>query len=253
VVTSFSSFMRPSYFSSRSRVGGSFTVIACLALTAALTSGAKADPVMGTVTLTVPQTAVGGGGSGGINQGPVVYTSGPVDLSQLFQSQVQPGGAVTYEGISLAGPHLLPNFGGLEVNFNTTFDMKIAFDGTSGSQPTIDVTGVVIGSAAGVPEGTYNDGADVYASARPQSATVQGWNPDSGVPMSLINQYLNPSNYWIWQGDNYLYGPPQDNPATTGFALMANPSAITPVAEPATIAVFLAAIASLGFRHRARL
>jgi hypothetical protein len=73
VVTNFSSFTRPSQFSSRCRVGGSSTVIACLALTAALTSAAKADPVTGTVTLTVAPTVVAGGG--GINQGPVTCTA----------------------------------------------------------------------------------------------------------------------------------------------------------------------------------
>jgi hypothetical protein len=69
--------------------------------------------------------------------------------------------------------------------------------------------------------------------------------------MSLVNKYLNTSNYYLYQQDNFLYGSPQDNPATGNFYMMANASALTPVPEPATVLVYLAAIASLGFRHRA--
>jgi hypothetical protein len=252
-VTSLLSFARPSHSFSKHGPGRSFRLIALLAMMASLTSTAMADPVMGTVTLTVaPPPGLAGFGGSGLSQSPVVYSSGNIDLSQLFQSQVQPGGTTTYEGLTLTGAHLYPSFGGLAANFNTTFQMTIAFDGTSGSQPTINVTGTLTGSAAGTPEGTINTGAYTDASATPQAATLQGWNPDSGVPMSLINQYLNTANYSLYQQDRFQYGSPQDNPATGSFALIAIPSAITPVPEPATLAVFLAAIASLGFRHRAR-
>jgi hypothetical protein len=229
-------------------MGRVFAVMACVALAPVLTSAAKADPVMGSLTLTVAQTNALG--SGGIAQGPVVYSSGSVDLSQVLQREVPPGEAI---GASLTGPHLLPNFGGLGENFNTTFQLKIAFDGTSGSQPTINVTGVITGGAMGTPEGTYNTGAIIGASGTPQSANVQGWNMSSGVPMSLINQFLNPSNYYLVQRDSYLYGSPQDSPATASFLLLPYISVVTPVPEPATAAVFLAAIAALCFRHRAGL
>jgi hypothetical protein len=240
--------------SSRRIVGRSLIVIACLALAAALTSAARADAVMGTVTLTIAGATSPTGFVGGIGQGPVVYSSGSVDLSQVFQSEVLPGGAIL-EGhsVRLTGPHLIPTFGGLGENFSTTFQMKIAFDGASGSQPTINVTGLVTGGAAGTPEGTYNTGAIIGANGIPQSATLQGWNPDSGIPISLVNQFLNPSNYYLWQQDSYLYGSPQDSPATAFFSLVPNLSAVSPVPEPATVAVFLAAIAALCARQRTSL
>ncbi len=170
-------------------VGRSFTVMACLALTAALTSAVKADPVIGTVTLAVARETDTGGDLGGIAQGPVVYSSGSVDLSQVFQSEVQPGGAIL-EGnsVNLTGPHLLNTFGGLGESFDTNLQLKIAFDGASGSQPTINVTGVMSVTAEGTPEGTFNTGAHISAYGTPQSATLQGWNLDSGIPISLINQ-----------------------------------------------------------------
>ena len=253
MLTSFSSFTLSSDRSSRRMVGRNLTVMACLALTAALTSAANADPVMGTVTLTIAREAYNPGYLGGIAQGPVVYSSGSVDLSQVFQSEVQPGGAILEgQGVSLTGPHLIPSFSGLGENFNTTFQLKIAFDGASGSQPTINVTGVITGNAQGTPIGTFNTGANIGAYGTPQSATLQGWNPDSGVPISLINQFLNPSNYNLSQQDSYQYGSPQDNPATASFSLIPNLSAVSPVPEPSTVAVFLVAIAGLCFRQRAR-
>jgi hypothetical protein len=168
VLASFSTFVRPSYSFSMHEPGRSFSLIAFLAVMASLTSTAMADPVMGTVTLAVaPPPGLAGFGGSGLSQSPVVYSSGSVDLSQLFQSQVQPGGATTSEGLTLTGAHLYPSFGGLAANFNTTFQMTIAFNGTSGSQPTISVTGTLMGTAAGTPEGTINNGAYTYASATP--------------------------------------------------------------------------------------
>ncbi len=132
-MTSLTSFARPGYCFSKHGPGRSFSLIAFLAVMASLTSTAMADPVMGTVTLTVePPPGLAGFGGSGLSQSPVVYSSGNVDLSQLFQSQVQPGGTTTYEGLTLTGAHLYPNFGGLAANFSTTFQMTIAFNGTSG-------------------------------------------------------------------------------------------------------------------------
>jgi hypothetical protein len=254
VATSFLLFTRSIPRFSSCAVGWNFTVVVCLALAAALTSTANADPVMGTVTLTIAGEPYPTGFSGGIAQGPVVYSSGTVQLDQFFQSQAVSADETTLgHNVVLTGPILIPNFSGLEENFYSTFQMKIAFDGASGSQPTIDVTGVVSIAAEGTPEGTFNTGAFIMASGTPQSATLAGWNPDSGVPMSLINQFLNPSNYYLYQQDSYQYGSPQDSPATAFFALNPEISAVTPVPEPATVVVFLAAIAGLGVRHRARL
>jgi len=232
-----------------------FTLIACLAFMASLTSAAKADPIMGTVTLTVaPDPSLGYGG--GIAQGPVVYSSGTVDLSQLFQSQIQPGPnpVVLYQGLSLSGPLLLPNAGGLlDENFNTTFNMKITFNGASGSQPTINVTGSLTGNAYGEPNGTSAGQMSQSAFATPKSATVQGWTAESGIPSSLINQYSTPSNYYLAQQTSYQYNGAEGIPATASFSLMANSSAVTPVPEPATVLVYLAAIAGLGLQRSVRL
>jgi hypothetical protein len=253
VATSFLLFTRPIHRFSSCAVGWNFTVVVCFVLAAALTSTVNADPVMGTVTLTIAGEPSPTGFSGGIAAGPVVYSSGTVQLGQVFQSEVVSADQnVLGQDVALTGPILIPNFGGLGENFRTTFQMKITFDGASGSQPTIEVTGVVMGGVAGTPEGTFNTGAFIGAVGTPQSATLEGWNPASGVPMSLINQFLNPSNYYLSQQDSYQYGSPQDSPATAIFYLTPNISALTPVPEPATVVVFLAAIAGLGVRHRAR-
>jgi hypothetical protein len=239
----------------RHGIGGSFTLIACVALVTSLPAAAKADPIMGNISLTIaPPPGLSGFGGSAFSNAPVVYSSGTVDLSQEFQSQIQPGGIVTDNFINLTGRHLYPDFGGLPVQMNTTFQMQITFDGAAGSQPTIDVTGKMNVDAAGTPEGTFNTGAYAVSSGTPQSATVQGWTPDSGIPMSLINQYLNTSNYYLWQQDNFSYGstPGQDTPSTGTFTLIANASAITPVPEPGAVLVYLAAFGALGFRHIAR-
>ncbi len=239
----------------RHGIGGSFTLIVCIALVTSLPSAAKADPIMGNMTLTIaPPPGLTGFGGSALSNAPVVYSSGTVDLSQEFQSQIQPGGIVTDNFINLTGPHLYPAFGGLSVDMNTTFQMQITFDGVAGSQPTIDVTGTMNVDAAGTPEGTWNTGAWIASSATPQSATVQGWTPDSGIPMSLINQYLKTSNYYLRQLDSFSYGstPGQDNPATGTFTLIANASALTPVPEPGAVLVYLAAFGALGFRYGAR-
>jgi hypothetical protein len=236
----------------RHGIGGSFTLLACVALMTALPSAAKADPVMGKITLTIaPPPGLTGFGGSASSSAPVVYSSGTVDLSQEFQGPVPPGATVGENSINLTGPHLYPDFGGLAVQMNTTFQMQIAFDGAAGSQPTIDVTGTMNVYAAGTPAGTSNTGAFIDSSAAPQSATVQGWTPDSGIPMSLIDQYLKTSNYYLWQQDNFSYGSTQgqDNPATGTFLLMANASAITPVPEPGAALVFLAAFGALGARR----
>jgi hypothetical protein len=253
VVTHFSSFTRPAHRFSIDGMGRSFVAIGCLALMAALTSAAKADPVMGSVSLTIAQDAGLSGYGAGIAQGPVVYSSGTVDLSQLFQSQMQPGGVVTYQGLNLNGPVLLPGAGGLlDLNFNTAFQMKITFDGASGSMPAIDVTGSLKGNAYGEPNGTSAGNLGITAYATPLSATLQGWTPASGIPMSLINQYLNPSNYYLTQQMGYQYSLTQGAPATASFSLAANSFAITPVPEPGTVLAYLTVLAGLGLQQGAR-
>jgi hypothetical protein len=231
--------------------------ISCFALVASMTCGAKADPTMGTVTLTVAQAPYSNSWGGAIFQGPVVYSSGPVDLGQFFQGQIVLGGGETYQGLSLAGPLLVHWYGFGSEQIPTTFDMKIAFDGAGGSHPTIDVTGPLLVDASSTPDTSspeWNNGAsfvNVAAAATPQSATVQGWTPQSGVPLSLINQFLNTSNYELGQADAY-HLVPEGYPTTSTFNLMANRSAVTFVPEPATVEIYLAAIAGLGVRRGVR-
>ena len=81
------------------------------------------------------------------------------------------------------------------------------------------------------------------------SATVQGWSPESGVPMSLINKYLTTSNYSLYLQDSY-HVVPESYPTASDFYLTANQSAVTFVPEPATVLIYLAAIAGLGVRAR---
>ncbi len=109
----------------------SFTFIAILAVTMLLSDAAMADPILGTITLTIapiPGLELGAAAS----SAPVVYSSGLVDLSQPFQGEILPGGAVTSQGLTLTGPHLDAGFGGLPETFDTTFQMQITFDGNSG-------------------------------------------------------------------------------------------------------------------------
>ena len=66
-------------------------LIACLAILASSTYAVKADPIMGTVTLTVAPAPYPLSWGGAFFQGPVVYSSGSVNLSQVFQGQALPG------------------------------------------------------------------------------------------------------------------------------------------------------------------
>ena len=137
------------------------------------------------------------------------------------------------------------------MDINTTFDLKIAFDGAAGSHPTIDVTGpmfVEIYSEPDTNSPNWMDGASnvsVGTVATLKSATVQGWTPESGVPMSLINKYLTTSNYSLSLQDAY-HVVPESYPTTSNFYLTANQSAVTFVPEPATLLMYLAAIAGAG-------
>lgn len=77
-------------------------------------------------------------------------------------------------------------------------------------------------------------------SARPQSATVSGWSPNSVVPLSVINRFLKPSNYHIEQNYN-TFGPP----TTANFS-------VTFIPEPSMVLVFLFMIGGLGVARRIR-
>lgn len=236
-----------------------WSLIACLALMASSGRAAKADPIMGTVTLTVAQDPGVGLWGSAINQGPAVYSSGQVDLSQFFQVPVVtfPDGSYTeiFPSVTLSGPLLIrwDNLGSFL--FNTTFDLKIAFDGASGNGPTIDATGTLNGFAdsntSDVETGPSN--VLVGADATFQSATVQGWTPGSGVPMSLIDQFLKASNLRLGDEDVYTVNSTGGFPTSSTFSFSPDPSAVTYTPEPATLLIYLSAIAGLGVRGGARL
>jgi hypothetical protein len=235
------------------------TLTACLALMASSTSVAKADPIMGNITLTVTESKYGGL-TGGISQPTLAYSSGTVDLSQFFQEQVFPDGSTSYQGLTLNGPLLMRWYGlGDASPPGVTYDMKIAFDGASGSQPTVDVTGSLNVKAVSEPDSASIEISHVWVqtSAILKSATLQGWTPHSGIPMSLINMFLNTSNYQLAEWDQYTVGG-RDYPATDGypptstFFLTPDASAVTPVPETATILAYLAAIAGVSVRRSLR-
>ncbi len=153
-------------------------LVAALAFMLSVTGMAEADPIMGTITLTVAPAPPAYGNPGPGIPTAAVYNSGSVDLSVLPQN------------LFLTGPPLGFAGGLIGNSINTTFDMKITFDGTSGAQPYVDVKGSLFGYVASVP-GT----ASSNFSGTPTSATLQDWTVGSGVPLGLVNQYLNLSNY----------------------------------------------------------
>ncbi len=106
---------------------------------------------------------------------------------------------------------------------------------------------------AGSPEGTFNDGAMIVGGPISESASLVGSTPDSGILLSLVNKYLNTSNYNLGLHDSFLYGSPQDNPATASFDLWANYSAVTTVPEPKPVLTYVAALSVLCIRCGARL
>jgi len=163
-----------------------------LAFAGAAVPTAKADPIMGTITLTVepalPYASVGPG-----IPNAAVYTSGPVNLSDLPQN------------FSLTGPPLGFVGGLIQESIRTTFNMEIAFNGTGGSQPYVDVVGSLSGGVLSNP-----DGAGSNFSGTPTSATLHDWTASSGVPLTLIGQSLNLSNYqFVSQGFSGTAPPPQ--------------------------------------------
>ncbi|HZW33667.1 MAG TPA: hypothetical protein VFF52_23300 [Isosphaeraceae bacterium] len=206
------------------------TLIACLASIVSLAGASKAGSIMGTIVLTVAPNPIIEDGQGLGIPTAAVYSSGPVDLGTLPQGLALPGPALGFDGGLIGEP------------IKTAFDLKITFDGASGSQPSIDVTG----SLVGMVEATQSpDTADSWFQSPPTSATVQGWSPNSGIPMALINQYLNTSNYQLFQIFAGSVPPDSDT-----FWLTVSPSTGATVPEPATVLLYLAAIAVPGAARR---
>jgi hypothetical protein len=198
-----------------------FTGLAGLTLVSFLTS-ARAEPIMGTVTVTVAPASASGSQPGPGIPSAATFSSGTVDLSTLPSS------------LFLSGPTLGLNTTGGDGPINdtvvTTFQMTITFDGASGNQPSIDITGSVLGydqqgqPPSGFPptaENTNPASSSYYAT--PTSATLLGWRSNSGISMTLINQYLDLSAYHLTQ---YLFQASGTSlpPATSDFVLAISPS-----------------------------
>jgi hypothetical protein len=216
------------------------TIIACLALMLSQTDTAEADPIPGTITLTAEAPYVP----------TAVYTGTVADLSAPSSYVRLIGPELGYSNGWEKGPVNIP--------IQSPFNMTISFDGASGSQPTIDVTGTLAGSyvVSTIPPsnplyaGGFNLTGELSVQGTVTSATLQGWTADSGIPISLINQYLNPSVYNILQQANTGYGMASVGlPNVPETTLAINLNAATAAPEPATILVYLASIAGLGL-HR---
>ncbi len=160
-------------------------LVACLALMTYLSFEARAGSIPADVSMTV---------------GPSILDSIPSTYTLLIPD------VNTMPSFSVGGaePSLPPLFDRPE-NFNiqTTFNMTITFEGPSGSHPSVDVTGNVTGDVdmTAIPSSSpfyamgYNLTGSMYGSGTGTSATLQGWTPASGIPMSTIEPYLDPSIY----------------------------------------------------------
>jgi hypothetical protein len=198
-------------------LGAVFSVIC------SLSGQANAGPMMGTIDLTIgPDVA---------RLARTAYSSGLVDLSNLPQNLPLPGPSLGYN-----------NNGWFDETINTTFDLKITFSGASGVSPSVDLTGRLVGEIGGT-EATENLGG--FFAATPTSAALNNWSVDSGVPLTLIDQYLNPSSYHL---DGAIEGGSENH---AGFLMTVDSSSgivSVPAPEPAAVVVFLAAFAALGVR-----
>jgi hypothetical protein len=224
------------------------TIIACLALMLSKAVTAEADPIPGTITLTAQE-----GGSQLTGPPPATYTGTVADLSAPSSYVMLSGPELGYSSGYAQGTMNIP--------IQATFNMTISFDGASGSQPTVDVAGTLTGSyvVSTIPPSNplyaegYNLTGELNLGGTVTSATLQGWTTDSGVPMSLINQYLNTSSYNIYQQvytGPYMASVVLPNTAVTNVDI--NLSTATAAPEPATILVYATSIAGLGLQRFGR-
>ncbi len=236
---------------SRAMARRTLTIVVCLGFLALPGRSAMADSIMGTVEMAI--TGIGSG-NGGLPNG-VIAISG----SNLYGQPQAIDLSVLPLSLGLSGPSLgfSPTFTAAENNpsaideiynqtVNTTFDMKIAFEGASGSQPTVNLTGSLVGAYVG---GTLTPDMSGRFTATPMSATLENWSPSSGIPLSLLEQYLNTASYQIVGAiggsmANDLY-----------FSMTVDPSmGVLPAAapEPSTLVVFAAMAVATMIHRRCR-
>jgi hypothetical protein len=245
---------------SRAMAHRALTLVACLSLLVLPGRSVVADSIMGTVDMTIPPGTGSGGlpsdvastgylGTGGlqsVNLGtiPLVLQIGGVSLgyNPAFTAVEISN---PWNGLSNPNYPYNPN-AQYNQTVNTTFDMKIAFGGASGSQPTVVLTGTLVGAYGGDAMTADMSG---HFTATVTSATLENWSPSSGIPLSLLNQYLSPASYQITGG---IAGSVMND---VYFTMTIDPSTGTlpvPAPEPATILVFLAMFAGLGVRGAVR-
>ncbi len=221
-------------------MGRGLTFVACLAFMTSLPSEARA----GSISADVSMTVVGELGN------PYPYITSIPDVSSPP--------SIVYSGPTPLNLSTIDYL--VDDNIRTTFNMTITFESPSGSHPSIDVTGNVIGNfdVAIIPSsspffapGGFNLSSSLYAVGTGTSATLQGWTPASGIPISLIEPYLNPSIYGFsaWgRGMGIVYSELYGEES-----YFINMPGVASVPEPTTALMYLAAIAGLGVWRGARL
>jgi hypothetical protein len=226
------------------------TVVAGLVVITSLTNPAGADPIPATVSLTVEPNG------SAITYYPYVYSVWIPDLNTRPSSVGLLGSGSVVSG-SGVGESIFP----AHIPIQTTFNMTITLDGASGSHPSIVVEGTVTGSydVTDIPQSSplwaagFNISSYLTVQGVATSAKLEGWTSNSGVPMSLISQYLNPSIYSFSQqgsGGNYMVYPSYPDLAGTTLFINLPDAAETP--EPATVLVYVAAIVGLVVRLSAQ-
>ena len=219
------------------------TLLACLGITAWLTAPSRADPIQGTFKLTVGPTG------SGMSFYPYTYTGAIPDMTNARSSTILWGPPIEAPLVFTEAIH---------VPINANLDMMVTFGGVSANGPSIEVKGTMTGSydVTAVPRSGpdyaqgYNLDSSLNVRGVATSATLVNWTPDSGVPMSLINQYLNLAVYSLAQ-----VGTERGRTSVTvgGMpSLSIDLAAGTETPEPATVLIYLAAIAGLGARRVAR-
>jgi hypothetical protein len=232
------------------------TLLTCLAIIAALPSVLKADPIQGTVSLSVG--ALYGTTNFSDASNPTTFIEGPTQ----FSGTISPTNGLWYE-TGLTGPTLgqgspsLPSAADPAMVWaDAPFSMTITLKGGSGAGPTITVTGTFHGTFETEPltqqtalPGLLTNVAMGF-SATPTNAILQGLSPSSGIPTSLINQLMNVSNYSIFTS-GYDINSPTMPPFGATLEFIPAIEAETP--EPATVLVYLSVIAGLAARRVTRI
>jgi hypothetical protein len=186
-----------------------WTSAACLALMALLSRSATADPITGSIQI----DAVGAS-----------YTAGAADLSTFPQNWVVPGGSL--------GPNVQS---GTTWPFNSApFEMDISFYGPSGNA-LVELNGTLSGTFT---ENASGSGFSGTVTGAPTTAALFGGLPGSGIPLALIDQYMNMANYTISVS---IEGPNNQ----LFYSVTVNPSPEVSTPEPGALAAWGAALTTI--------